>query len=232
MVSSYKGKLFCFSPPVMLATFALEICLAAYTIWKYKLNGVSRLVVAMFSLLAIFQLAEYMVCGGLGMSAEGWARVGYVAITLLPPLGLHLVYALAGKRDPLVTGLAYLASAGFMSYFLFGSSAFSGSQCLGNYVIFQITSAAALLYAVYYYGLLFAGIGLALRFAASAKPKPKGALQAFVAGYVLFMLPTTTLNLLSPATIAGIPSIMCGFAVLLAVVMVFWVMPLVGRRRA
>src|SRR6266702_63627 len=127
----------------MLATCAVEVCLAAYTVWRYKLNHVSRLVVAMFVFLAIFQVAEYMVCGGLGMTATAWARIGYVSITMLPSLGVHLSFALAGKSNrPLVAGI-YAAAAAFMGYFLLASDVFTGSQCLGNYVIFQLGTVAS-----------------------------------------------------------------------------------------
>jgi len=215
----------------MLATFAIEVCLALYTGLRYKLNTIGRLAVALFSFLAVFQLAEYMVCGGLGLSAMVWARIGYVAITMLPPLGVHMSYALAGRRNRLVIGGAYMAAAAFMGYFLLASNVFTGSACLGNYVIFQLGSTAANLYTIYYYGLLLLAVGLSYRFAMSVPATRRKALQAFIAGYVLFMLPTAIVNTIDPATLAGIPSIMCGFAVLLALVMAFWVLPLVGSRQ-
>jgi len=87
----------CFSPPVMLATFVVEIIFAAYTVVRYRLNTTGRLVVGMLLALAVFQLCEYHVCGGWGVRASDWSRAGYVAITLLPVLGVHLVYQLAGK---------------------------------------------------------------------------------------------------------------------------------------
>ncbi len=226
-----KGNLYCFSPPVMLATFIIEIGLAMYLLWRYKLDRVSRLAVAMLVMLATFQMAEYMVCGGMGVSAEGWARLGYASITILPPLGIHLVFALAGRSNRVITGTAYALSAGFMGYFLFATDVFSGSSCLGNYVIFQLGSVAAQMYTYYYYGLLLVGIGLALQFSGDASPVQKRALMAFVVGYVLFMAPTTIVNTIDPSTIAGIPSIMCGFAVILALIVAFRVMPLVGKER-
>jgi hypothetical protein len=226
-----RGNLYCFSPPVMLATFAIELCLALYTLWRYRLNRVSRLVVLLFGFLAIFQLAEYMVCGGLGMTANTWARVGYVAITILPPLGVNLAYALAGKINRAVVGTTYVFAAGFIAYFLLASDVFTGSQCLGNYVIFQLGTTASHLYGVYYYGLLFLAIGLSFQYARNAAGRNKRALQAFIAGYILFMLPTAIVNTIDPATISGIPSIMCGFAILLALVVSFWVLPLVGELR-
>ena len=226
-----RKNLYCFSPPVMLATFAIEICLAMYVFWRYELTRVNRLAIALFVFLAIFQLAEYMVCGGLGMTANTWARIGYVSITILPPLGVHLAFALAGKRNRLLTSGVYLVGVAFMGYFLLATNVFTGSECLGNYVIFQLGTTASHLYSIYYYGLLLFAIGLCWRFANKATSGRKKALQTFIAGYVLFMLPTTIVNTVSPATIAGIPSIMCGFAVLLALVVAFWVLPLAGKTR-
>ena len=50
-------------------------------------------------------------------------------------------------------------------------------------------------------------------------------LGSLIVGYVLFMAPTTFVNIIDPSTIIGIPSIMCGFAVLMAVVLAGKVLP-------
>ena len=52
-----------------------------------------------------------------------------------------------------------------------------------------------------------------------------GALRALALGYLAFIVPTTAANLINPATLAGIPSIMCGFAVLLAIILAGEVLP-------
>jgi hypothetical protein len=41
----------------------------------------------------------------------------------------------------------------------------------------------------------------------------------------MFILPTTAANIVDPSTIAGIPSIMCGFAVILAIILTGFVIP-------
>lgn len=51
------------------------------------------------------------------------------------------------------------------------------------------------------------------------------ALRALALGYLAFIVPTTAVNLINPATLAGIPSIMCGFAVLLAIILAGEVLP-------
>jgi hypothetical protein len=99
-------------------------------------------------------------------------------------------------------------------------------QCLGNYVIFTIAHWATIPYAIYYYGLLLLTVGYALNAAKGVKNKLKRESLGFLAvGYMAFILPTTAANFIDPSTLAGIPSIMCGFAVILAVIMATVVVP-------
>ena len=214
----------------MLATFAIEIILAIYTLWRYKLNETSRLVIAILVGLSIFQLAEYMVCGGLGVSSLGWARLGYVAITLLPPLGIHLATVLAKKSHPWLLAFSYICAALFIIFFAFITSSITGQVCGGNYIIFNIAPGSSYIYGLYYYGLLLTSVILCWKWARADK-KVRQPLQALAVGYIVFLLPTTTVNLLDSSTMRAIPSIMCGFAVLLALVLAFWILPLSAKKR-
>ncbi len=221
-------RLSCFSPFVMLATFAIEIILALYTLWRYKLNEVGRLAAALLFFLALFQLAEYNVCEAGWIDSITASRIGYVAITMLPPLGIHLAYALAGAKKRALMWPAYLNGAAFIVFFLFIGYALTGNTCLGNYVIFQVAPDAAWLYGLYYYGWLLAGIWLCAKL---QTPKTKAALWGLAIGYLVFIVPTTLANLVDPETIKGIPSIMCGFAVLFALSLAFWILPKAGTKR-
>jgi hypothetical protein len=221
-----RSKLYCFSPLVMVATFTVEIAFALYTFWRYKLDEVSKVAMGMLAFLAIFQLAEYFVCEGSMAYGLTWSRAGFIAITMLPPLGLHMIYAIAkAKRRPLLIP-AYAMAAGFTVFFVGMDTALSGHECVGNYVIFQVASGLGGLFAAYYYGWLAAGGILAWRFAKqSGSDKTRRALKAMTFGYAAFIVPTATANILSPDTIRGIPSIMCGFAVILAITLVLRVLP-------
>lgn len=233
-----KGSttLYCFSPPVMVATMVIEVCLMVYTVWRYKLTPMTRLIVASVAALAVFQLCEYHVCTGYGSSAVHWSRAGYVAITLLPPLGLHLLHVLAGKSGRKLVALAYVSMAGFVAYFLTYNAAFIGYQCTGNYVIFQIGAWPALAYGAYYYGWLLTAIVLGVRWVLQAKghaaAKRAKTIEALIIGYLVFLLPTAIVNSVKPETRRGIPSIMCGFAVLFALILVLYIMPKLGQRRS
>jgi len=224
MFKKYQGKMFCFSPPVMLATLLIEFALAGYTLWRYKMSTMRRLAVAMLLALGIFQLAEYMVCGGLGFSGIEWARVGYGSITLLPAIGIHMVVTLAGKKALTLVGTAYATCIAFVAIYLIGENAVSANTCTANYAVFDTIRASVWPFAAYYYGWLLIGTGLAWQWSKQL-PEKRDALRAMAAGYAAFILPTTAFNIIDPSTTRGIPSIMCGFAVIFAVALVAKVLP-------
>jgi hypothetical protein len=98
--------------------------------------------------------------------------------------------------------------------------------CLGNYVIFTIAPWAVLPYAAYYYGWLMVGVGYGWQAAKILKSVSKQkALRGFALGYMAFIIPTTAANVIDPDTVAGIPSIMCGFAIIFAIVITMVVLP-------
>jgi hypothetical protein len=232
MTKDKKGtQLNCFSPPVMVATMIIELSLALYTVWRYKMTELTRLVALMLVGLATFQLAEYFVCTGPGPQALPWSRLGFVAITTLPPLGLHIMHVLANKPNRRLVLTAYATMAGFITYFLASQTAFTGHQCTGNYVIFQFSQKVTGTYSVYYYGWLLAGIGLGWHWANETLAKGKKAfkrlqtIRGLIIGYLVFLVPVATVNTIKPETRRGIPSIMCGFAVMLALILALYILP-------
>lgn len=221
----------------MLATFIIEIILAAYTVVRYRLNTLGRLAVAMLVALAVFQLCEFHVCSGWGVRATEWSRLGYVAITLLPALGLHMLHVIAGKPHRKLVAAAYATMLGFIVYFLAVPSAFRSYQCTGNYVIFQIGERAAIMYGLYYYGWLLAAISLGISWANEFKTlgathrRQLNGVKALIIGYLVFLVPTALANSVRPETRRGIPSIMCGFAVLFALILALYILPRLGLKR-
>ncbi len=182
--------------------------------------------------LGIFQLAEYLVCETV-VSGLSWARVGYMSITMLPPLGISLAMAIANKKSIIGEIVMYAGAAAFIGYWGFSGWGISADQCEVNYVFFQANSGAMWLYGTYYFVLLGVGVFLSLLWAAQATARrTKLALYWLTVGYLVFIIPTTVVAILDPVTRASVPSIMCGFAVFLALVLIFAVIPLAGTKRA
>ncbi len=224
--------LYCFSPPVMIATFIIELATLLYTVIRYRFTPLTRVIAVILLLLAVFQLAEYNVCGNLGLSADAWSRIGYVAITLLPALSIHLIMIVSRRHWQWLVWLSYLTAAGFALLFGLSQSAFANHVCSGNYVIFHLVGSVGRIYFVYYYAWLIIGIFLGLYLSVNASKKIRTALILQVVGYLSFLLPTAVVNTVNPRTISGIPSIMCGFAIIYALILVFGVAPLMLPKRA
>lgn len=231
MKQAKSVQLNCFSPPVMIATMAIESGLTVYAVWRYKMTPLTRLATITLIMLATFQLAEYFVCTGIGSMAVPWSRVGFVAITALPALGLHIMYNLAGKQDRRLVYAAYALMAAFMTSFLLAPGIFTGHQCTGNYVIFEFTANITGLYSVYYFGWILVGMGLGFRWANELKARGKKAakqlqaVQGLILGYLVFLIPSALAMAVKPSVRRGIPSVLCGFAVFYALILAFYILP-------
>jgi len=94
-------------------------------------------------------------------------------------------------------------------------------MCTGNYAVFSLAGRLGGVYFVYYYIWLIIGIGLSLIYSTVSTRKVQRLLVLQVCGYLSFLLPTGIVNTINPQTIAGIPSVMCGFAVIYAFILVF-----------
>ena len=226
----------CFSPPVMVATVIIESILIIFTIWRYRMDTLTKLVVLCLLSLTIFQISEFNVCAETGPQAGDWARLGYVSISFLPPLGLHILHVLARKPNRKLVVAAYLTMIVVIVYFFAHGSAFTGFQCTGNYVIFQIGKIASIIYGSYYYGWLLSALYLGVRWAkelqsahSSTTNRLRG-VRAMIVGYLVFILPTALVYSVSPASRRAIPSIMCGFAILFALILTTYILPVTERR--
>jgi hypothetical protein len=225
----HRPVLLCFSPPVMIATIIIEVSLAIWVSVKYMTSSARRLILAILFCLAAFQLAEFNVCSP-SVPSLVWSRIGYVFITFLPPLGIHLITKIRREQRPRLLAAAYTAASAFAVAFAFLSNNLNRGVCAGNYVIFVLAQPLAMLYGLYYLG--FVAVGLALTRLRVKNPTSKTplALNWMTAGYVAFTLPTIIINFLLPMTRLGIPSIMCGFAVLLALILGLKVAPLTDMK--
>ncbi len=213
----------------MLATFTLEIAFAVYTVWRYSTTTLTRLVVAILVFLAIFQGTEFLLCGGFALQGGTWSQIGYVSITMLPPLGLHLAYVVAKKKAGAIVALAYASAALFIGYFAFVTNAISGHTCYANYAVFDTASGLAPWYTLYYYGWMLVGTHFAWKWAPKLPKNRRQALYALFGGYLALFIPTTAINIIDRSTTAGIPSIMCGFAIVLAFLLTVKVVPATTR---
>ncbi len=227
-----SGRASCFSPEAMLITLSIEFIGAAWVAARYRLNRVGWLVVLLLIFLGTFQLAEYLICEDPRLSGHALAQIGYMSITMLPPLGISLAMALAKKKSLLAQSLMYAAAAAFIIYWGFFKFSIDGDKCYGNYVFIEAHSDAMWVYGTYYYVFLAIGTFFSLYWSFKTSDRRQAwALRALMVGYIVFIVPTIAVAIIRPQVDDSIPSVMCGFAVFLAVTLIFAVIPLAGTKR-
>jgi len=209
----------------MLVTFLVEVLLAGFVFVKHRVTRFGKAAGATLILLSIFQIAEYKVCTGSEQAASVWARIGFVAITVLPVLGLYLMSQLGA--GPHFHKLAYTTAAGFVIYFLLVPKAITGAVCGGNYVIFNLSNDLYRLYGFYYWGFLLLAVWEAMDRLSALKRRTqtRNLLKWLTIGYVSFMAPMGLAYLLFPVTRNAVASIMCGFAIALALILSLKIVP-------
>ncbi len=223
-----KNTLYCFSPPVMIATFVIELALAFYAFIKYKPSRIKSIAIVILITLATFQLAEFFVCGSFYIEGINIAsRAGYIAITFLPPLTIHLANEIGGRNKHWSIYISYIFAALFTIFFVMAPNSINDSICTGNYVIFRMLGSSNLAYGSYYFGLLFALLIISINLASRQKNKKyRSALHWLIVATLAFTLPTALVYFLAPSAGSAIPSIMCGFAIIYAIILVTKIVPL------
>lgn len=216
-----KNKLYCFTPEVMLATFIIEGILALYVWFRYKTTKFAKASVLLIIFLGLVQVSEYQICAG--QSNSFWLKIGFISMTALPVLGLYLTSLVKEKSKFLELG--YFLAGVFIIYFIFFIPTIK-SICAGNYVIFEGNKILRDFYSPYYFIFLFLSVSDLLGKALKTKEQEeKKFIYWFIFGYFSFLFPMGVVYILFEQTRNAVPSIMCGFAVILAFVTAFKVVP-------
>lgn len=213
----------------MIATMLVEVGLLVWVATRFAFSTTRHLILLILVCLAGFQLAEFQVCSQLA-TAELWSRAGYILITLLPALGYDIILRL-WKYPSRWRWFGYAVAGGFMAVLAFWPGAINGGVCTGNYVIFHLPEPLSGVWTFYYVSLVLGGLALALAGAWTGPAKSRAALRWMALGYAGFTVPSYLIYWIAPSVGAGLPSIMCGFAVIFALVMALRVAPSPAAKR-
>lgn len=213
--------LYCFSPLVTAVTFGIEALLALYALVQYRHTRFGRLSALMLALLALFQLAETMICRG---GSDVWRQVAWISITFLPVIGVHLTSLVTG-RNRFWVALGYGLGTLFVAVFVLNSSVVSAVSCPGNYVSFLPPS--VVFHTAYFaYYAVFTSLGIGMLFRSWLRGGVHHRLTGWMLiGYGSYIIPTAVIYAFLPAPPEFFPSVFCGFAVFLAVIFVTKVLP-------
>lgn len=214
----------CYNPSVSLFTAIVEFILAGMMLLKYRWASTRYFFVAFLMVLGAYQFTEFMLCKT--NSPELWAAVGFVVYTFLPALGLHgTIRCLKRKFNPF---WLYILPVGFVLLMMSYPSFILVSQCQTIFVtvrnaLFQVGSFQQtllfVLYNLYYAGFIFLSCILCLvDYKKEKNINRKKLLLIFPLSVVVMSFPTLVLIVIFPALDLHTPSVLCHFALLLALV--------------
>lgn len=212
-----------YSPILAIATAAFEIIVAGWAFAarsEAESRGIIRTTGVILLLLAGYQLAEVAICADVG-AAGFLPRLAFIIVTWLPPLGLLLIAQLRRPRSRISNGSAYAmlaAAAGIVVWIAVDRSFASASVCNAVYARYTHTMPRFFVYSFFYWlGLagmiVFSGAGAVT----CREPRCRRQLTWLFVGTVGFIAPSIALSWFVPPARGALPSIMCHFALLLAV---------------
>ncbi len=212
---------YCFTPLVSLLTFLIEISFAFYVFFKYKSTTFTRLCVTTLGALGVFQLSEFLICTT--PYVDEFMKVGYICITLLPTLGLHIAYSIT-KKGRTITILSYAVCALLLFCLLIFPKIAYLTTCNPHYVSFETNSIFGFFHYLYYAVFMLAGIIVLLYSIVKTKGNHKAEWWMIIS-YLVFTVPATALLYLKVIEDISLPSVMCGFAILTAIIFVAKIIP-------
>ena len=173
-----------------------------------------------FLCLAGYQFAEVAVCGHL--ENKIWTQLAFFDITWLPPLGLWLAAQLSTPRNRWLRTAAFVDMAlglAFSVWIFADPQAITKSVCQLVVARYFPTAVFDISYALFYQvSLLVTIFGAAAGMASSEDAVLRRHLANLQTGLLGFLLPALAVRILVPEAGGGLlPSVMCHFAIVLAV---------------
>jgi hypothetical protein len=206
-------------PALGVATGLFELGVAASALRGRGDPRLLRPVALLLVLLAGYQFLEVLACG---TPASAWpARWAFVDIVWLPPLGVWLIVQLAESTPPLARAAArqlFYAAGALSAWVLVDPSFVTRTVC--NVVLARYEHGTPLY--VMYGGFYQAGLGAMMLGASAAlaitdDPRRRRHLADVQMGTIAFVVPSLLTELLLPGTAGAMPSVMCHYALILAV---------------
>lgn len=207
-----------YSPQLSIITAAFEVGAA---LWILRRGGRNRhLAASLLLLLAGYQGLEWLACA---TPSRLWlARLAFADVAWLPPVGILLVVRLVDskRRWPHYLARAFMGAAGVASVAALLLPGFiSGTICQAVFATYRTHAAFAYTaYGVFYdLGLLTMIFGGLWGMVRVEDPTRRAMLADFVGGSLAFVLAALMTLVAVPEARGASPSILCHYALLLAV---------------
>ncbi|MHA2502765.1 MAG: hypothetical protein ACXAE3_07850 [Candidatus Kariarchaeaceae archaeon] len=202
---------------ISLSFFLIEFGILLWVLRNYRNHLLWKEIAVLLGLLQAYQLSEFLICIGMDPTITG--RVAFTVITFLPPLGHFIANKLISRSqwDTILSGTAALYFAGF---YLFQPGSVQLVDCNPLFAVYS--HALSWAYGYYYFAVILYSVLLLTAFLVRNRDTARDETAVWLyLGYLGFLLPMGLTVLVNPELYYAIPSIMCKYAIVLALSVAF-----------
>lgn len=213
----------CFAPYISLSTFIIEFLLALFFLLKNPKDKVNRIIALLSFLLGLYQLNEFLICT---TGANFFTRGAIIVTALLPAIGITYGLIMWRKKIRYYWHLLiYSPTIFFVVMFSLPFYYQESAVCNSVFLTYPGTGLLGDFYGLYYLTYISAA-AILFYFAASNNNNKyeKRLLHLGMLGMLIFTIPTFIFLQFLPALYISFPSVLCEFALLLAIelIIVIW----------
>jgi len=213
----------CFSTTISLTTAIIEFALATILLLFFKKSVLRNFFIVFIYLLGFYQFTEFMLC--FGSSPKVWALIGFVTYMFLPAIGVHGALKFLNKKAnlaliyflPVLAALIAISTPGFIIS-ASCDKVFVNVDTLIDFSKSFLINTLSWLYIAYYSGfILFSSLIMYKNYLKQKNKIKKKIEVTWMFGVLLMTLPALIFILIFPELRKTFPSVLCGFALLIAI---------------
>lgn len=208
----------CYTPAVSITTAIIEFILAAILLFKYPKATLKYFFALFLLMLGLYQFTEFMLCKT-GHDIF-WVRAGFIVYSFLPALGLHAaLFYLKSKinRFLLYTVPVALTLTAFTNDQIWQGTC--NTIFITTKTILSQHPTLFLIYITYYVSFTLLICWLSIKEYSRVRTHLKRIMSiTWIIAILLMSVPTFVLIIIFPELGIRFPSILCHFALLLALV--------------
>jgi hypothetical protein len=210
----------CFAPYISLSTFIIEFLLATYFLLQNPKDKLNKIIALTSFLLGIYQLNEFLICV---TKINLFTKLAISTTAILPVLAISIALVMSRKKIKYYWKLLiYSPAAFFILAFTMSNTLTQSATCSTVFIEYPIFGLLGKFFALYYLVYLLAAIIIFYLVSANTKSKHEKVLSGLgMLGMFIFTIPTYIFLLFLPALDIKFPSVLCEFALLLAIEFIF-----------
>ena len=209
-----------YSPILSIITALFEISVAVWALLGAGRKKIIHASSALLFLLAAYQILEVVICTS-SQSSIFFSRLAFIVIACLPPAGILLIVLLFPIKKKAVywfTSLMFTFALFISFWLLIDKSFVTKSVCTVIFARYSNPMPQYIIYAGFYHLGMLGMLFLSAHGVMVCKDhKQRLLLGQMLLGSLAFILPSLITLIAIPYTRGALPSIMCHFALLLAI---------------